>query len=163
VPGFVEAHDELRAKGIDQVFVVSTTDGELRGQGREARVACISEGFDYASSLQSKSPIEPKTIDRIYTKKELIRSFSTHTAYVMDAFMQSLGPIASGRVAMLADGNHELAKALGLTFDASARGMGTRVQRFAMVVAGDGVVNDVQVDAAGAIKTTRAGHLMARL
>lgn len=81
----------------------------------------------------------------------------------MEAFMHSLGPIASGRVTMLADGNHELAKALGLTFDASARGMGTRVQRFAMVVDGDGQLVDLQVDAAGAIKTTRAGHIMSRL
>ncbi len=81
----------------------------------------------------------------------------------MEAFLQSLGPSAKGRVSMLADGNHELAKALGLAFDASARGMGTRMQRFAMVVDGQGVVQDVQVDAAGAIKTTRAGHLLSRL
>ena len=81
----------------------------------------------------------------------------------MEAFSKSLGPIAAGRVTMLADGNCELAKALGLAFDASARGMGTRVQRFAMVVDGQGRIADVQVDAAGAIKTTRAGHLISRL
>jgi peroxiredoxin len=91
-------------------------------------------------------------------------STSRHApAYVMDAFLQSLGPIAQGRVTMLADGNHELSKALGLAFDASARGMGMRVQRFAMVVDGEGVIKDIQVDAAGAIKATRAGHLLSRL
>lgn len=88
---------------------------------------------------------------------------SIQTAYVMDAFLQSLGPIAQGRVSMLADGNLELTRALGLGFDASARGMGTRVQRFALVVDGEGIVKDAQIDAAGAIKTTRAGHLLSRL
>lgn len=106
----MEAYDQLRAKGIEEVFVVSTAD-----------------------------------------------------AFVMNAFLESLGPIAKGRVRMLADGNGELAKALGLTFDASVRGMSTRVQRFAMVVDGHGRIADVQIDAAGAIKTTRAGHLMSRL
>jgi peroxiredoxin len=39
VPGFVESHDALRAKGIDQVFVVSTADGELVRESIKLRAA----------------------------------------------------------------------------------------------------------------------------
>ena len=81
----------------------------------------------------------------------------------MDAFAESLGPQAKEKLLFLSDGNHELTRALGLEFDASARGMGKRMQRFAMVVDGDGVVKDVQVDAGGSIKLTRAGHLLSRM
>ena len=92
------------------------------------------------------------------------RFFTYATAYVMEAFLETLGPIAKGKVTMLADGNHELAQALGLDFDASSRGMGRRVQRFALVLDGDAVVRDVQVDTPpGPIKTTRAGFLLSRL
>lgn len=81
----------------------------------------------------------------------------------MDAFLQSLGPAARDSLVMISDGNLELSRALKLTFDASARGMGTRMQRFALLVDGEGIIKDALVDAAGAIEKTRAGHLLSRL
>jgi peroxiredoxin len=55
---------------------------------------------------------------------------------------------ATGKVEMLADGNGEYAKALGLELDASKFGMGTRSKRFSMVV-DDGVVKVLNVEPPG--------------
>jgi peroxiredoxin len=61
---------------------------------------------------------------------------------------------------MLADGNAEYTKALGLTLDASGFGMGTRGQRFSMLV-DDGVVKKLNVEeSAGQCKASSAEHLL---
>ena len=52
---------------------------------------------------------------------------------------------------MLADGNGDFVKAIGLDMDGTKFGMGTRGQRFAMVV-NDGVVEELNVEAPGEFK-----------
>jgi peroxiredoxin len=52
---------------------------------------------------------------------------------------------ADGVITMLADGNADFAKALGLDIDLSAFGLGTRSKRYAMIVA-DGVVKYLAVE-----------------
>ncbi len=84
----------------------------------------------------------------------------------MDAFAHSLGPLAEAQpppVIFLSDGNHALTHALGLEMDGSVRGMGKRMQRFALVMDGQGIITDVQIDPAGQIKLTRAKHLLSKL
>ncbi len=66
------------------------------------------------------------------------------------------------KILMLADGNAEYAKALGLELDASGFGMGTRGQRFALVVK-DGVATHVNVEAAGEFKVSAAASVLAQL
>jgi peroxiredoxin len=63
---------------------------------------------------------------------------------------------------MLADGNGEYAKALGLELDASGFGMGTRGQRFALVVQ-DGVAKQVNVEDKGQFKVSSAEHVLSQL
>ncbi len=63
---------------------------------------------------------------------------------------------------MLADGNGEYSKALGLELDARGYGMGTRGQRFAVVVQ-DGVAKQVNVEAAGQFKVSAADHILGQL
>ena len=58
-------------------------------------------------------------------------------AFVMGAWGKASN--ATGKVRMLADGNGEFTKALGLDLDASGFGMGQRSQRYAMIVK-DGTV-----------------------
>jgi len=53
---------------------------------------------------------------------------------------------AQGKVTLWADGNGEFAKAIGLTFDGSGAGLGTRLQRFSAVVK-DGVIESLAVEA----------------
>ncbi|SEM45159.1 Peroxiredoxin [Sphingomonas gellani] len=83
---------------------------------------------------------------------------------VNDAFVLSAWGKANGAdgVTMLADGNGEFARALGLDFDASKFGMGQRSQRYAMVVE-DGVVKQLHVEEPGAFKVSSADYLLDQL
>jgi len=83
---------------------------------------------------------------------------------VNDAFVMKHWGAASGSadVTMLADGNADLVKALGLTMDGSGFGMGTRGQRFSMIVA-DGVVKELNVEAPGEFKVSAAEYMLEQL
>jgi hypothetical protein len=65
-------------------------------------------------------------------------------------------------VTMIADGNGDFSKALGLTFDGSAYGMGIRGQRFSMIVR-DGKVAELNIEPPGAFGVSSAEHLLGQL
>jgi peroxiredoxin len=65
-------------------------------------------------------------------------------------------------VVMLADGNGEYAKALGLEFDGTAFGMGVRGQRFAIIV-DDGTATHVAVEAPGQFEVSKAESILEQL
>ncbi|GEM71720.1 peroxiredoxin [Sphingomonas aquatilis] len=81
---------------------------------------------------------------------------SVNDAFVMGAWAKSQE--AEG-ITMLADGNGDFAKAVGLTMDGSKFGMGLRSQRYAMLVE-DGVVKQLHVEAPGEFKVSSAEHLL---
>ncbi len=66
------------------------------------------------------------------------------------------------KILMLADGNGDYVKALGLELNASAHGMGMRGQRFALIVK-DGVATHVNVEAAGDFKVSAAEYILGQL
>ncbi|MCY1671664.1 peroxiredoxin [Novosphingobium sp. SL115] len=80
---------------------------------------------------------------------------------VNDPFVMKAWGAASGSadVTMLADGNGDLAEALGLTMDGSGFGLGKRGQRFSMIV-NDGVVEQLFVEAPGDFKVSSADHML---
>ena len=63
---------------------------------------------------------------------------------------------------MLADGNGDFTKALGLELDASAFGMGLRAKRFALV-ADDGIVTHLFVEAPGEFAVSSAESVLAAI
>ena len=65
-------------------------------------------------------------------------------------------------ILLLADGSGAFIKALGLELDLSARGMGVRGQRFALV-AKDGVVERISVEKPGELDVSRAERVLAGL
>ncbi len=69
---------------------------------------------------------------------------------------------AGSKVRMMADGSAEYTKKLGLELDLTARGMGVRCQRFAMVVQ-DGVVKDIAVEAPGKFEVSSAEAILGKL
>lgn len=89
-----------------------------------------------------------------------VACMAVNDVFVMDAWGKSAG--AEGKVTMLADGNGDFAKAVGLTMDGSKFGMGTRGQRFSMVVR-DGVVAELNVEAPGDFKVSSADHMLAQV
>jgi peroxiredoxin (alkyl hydroperoxide reductase subunit C) len=85
---------------------------------------------------------------------------SVNDAFVMGAWGKDQG--VGEDVVMLADGSAAFTKALGLELDLTARGLGIRCQRFAMVVK-DGKVSHVAVEAPGAFEVSKAETILAAL
>ena len=80
--------------------------------------------------------------------------------FVMQAWGENVD-VPNG-LQMLADGNAEFVRALGLEMDASAYGMGLRARRFALY-AEDGVVRQLFVEAPGEFKVSSAEHVLAQI
>ena len=91
---------------------------------------------------------------------DAIACISVNDAFVMGAWgeNQSVGD----KVLMLADGNGDFTRALGLEFDGSKFGMGKRSQRFAMIV-DNGVVTHLDVEEPGAFSVSSAEHVLQQL
>jgi peroxiredoxin len=66
------------------------------------------------------------------------------------------------KVMMLADGNGEFTKAVGLTMDGTGYGMGLRSQRYAMVL-DNGVIKTLNVEAPGAFEVSSAEAILKAL
>jgi peroxiredoxin len=84
---------------------------------------------------------------------------AVNDAFVMGAWKQAAG---SADVTMLADGNGDLAKAIDLVMDGSGFGLGSRGQRFSMVV-NDGVVEQLFVEAPGTFEVSSAEYMLGKL
>lgn len=91
---------------------------------------------------------------------DTIACTAVNDVFVMDAWGKDRG--VGDKVMMLADGNGEYARALGLELDASGFGMGTRGERFAIVV-DDGVATHVAVEAPGAFEVSKAEAIIGEL
>jgi peroxiredoxin len=86
---------------------------------------------------------------------------AVNDVFVLKAWAQSAG--SDGKVEMLSDGNGDFAKALGLSFDGSGFGLGTRSQRYSMIVE-DGVVKSLNVeDAPSKAEVSGAENLLNQL
>jgi glutaredoxin/glutathione-dependent peroxiredoxin len=68
----------------------------------------------------------------------------------------------AGKVRMMADGSATLTQALGLVLDLNARGMGTRSQRYSMLV-DNGVVKALNVEAPGKFEVSDAATLLGQV
>jgi len=91
---------------------------------------------------------------------DTIACMAVNDVFVMNAWGKASG--VGDRILMLADGNGEYARALGLELDAKGYGMGTRGQRFA-IIARDGVATHVNVEAPGQFKVSAAEYLLGQL
>ena len=69
---------------------------------------------------------------------------------------------ALGKIRFLGDGSAAWTKALGLELDLNARGMGTRMQRFSMLV-DDGVVKKLNVEAPGKFEVSGGDTMLTQL
>lgn len=85
---------------------------------------------------------------------------AVNDAFVMGAWGKASG--VEGKVTMLADGNGDFVKAVGLEMDGSKFGLGSRGQRFAMVIK-DGVVEHLFVEAPGEFRVSSAEYMLEQL
>ncbi|HEU4654194.1 MAG TPA: peroxiredoxin [Steroidobacteraceae bacterium] len=91
---------------------------------------------------------------------DAIACMAVNDAFVMKAWGKAQN--VDGKVQMIADGNAEYTKALGLEMDATGFGMGTRGQRFSLLV-DDGVVKLVNVEAKGEFRVSSADYLLEQI
>ena len=89
-----------------------------------------------------------------------VACLSVNDAFVMEAWRKAQDVPAA--ITMLADGNGDFARALGLELDATKFGMGLRAKRFALY-AEDGVVKQLHVEAPGEFKVSSAEHVLDNL
>ena len=90
---------------------------------------------------------------------DTIACMSVNDAFVMGAWGKAQN---AEEILMLADGNADFTKALGLVLDATGFGMGIRSQRFAMVVE-DGVVKHLAVESGPGLDVSAAEKIMSVL
>jgi glutaredoxin/glutathione-dependent peroxiredoxin len=103
-----------------------------------------------------------KNADAIKSKGiNTIAVTGVNDVFVMDAWKKATG--ADTKIEFLADGSGDFAKALGLTADLVARGLGVRSQRYSMLVE-DGVVKKLNIeDAPGKADVSSAENLLKQL
>lgn len=91
---------------------------------------------------------------------DTIACISVNDAFVMGAWGEQQK--ADDKVLMLADGNGDFTRAVGLEMDGSRFGMGKRSQRYSMLV-DNGVVKQLYVEEPGAFAVSSADHMLAQL
>jgi peroxiredoxin len=105
------------------------------------------------SFVEKADAIKAKGVDEI-------ACIAVNDVFVMKAWGEANG--TAGKVTLLADGNGDFTKALDLVMDGSKFGMGTRSQRYAMLVK-DGVVEKLDVEAPGEYRVSSGEYLLGQL
>jgi glutaredoxin/glutathione-dependent peroxiredoxin len=103
--------------------------------------------------VQNADAIKAKGVDSIVCT-------AVNDAFVMGAWGKDQG--TGDKVTMVADGSAYFAKALGLEMDITARGMGVRSQRYALIAV-DGKVTHLGVEAPGGFEASKAETILAAL
>jgi peroxiredoxin len=150
---------DLKLKEMGEGGPKDVTVGDVF-KGRKVVLFAVPGAFTPTCSMKhlpgfvEKAPaIRQKGVDDIVC-------VSVNDAFVMGAWGEQQQ--AKGKVRMLADGNGELARALGLTVDASGFGMGTRSKRYAMIV-DDGKVTELLVEPGGGLNVSSAESVLGKL
>ena len=103
--------------------------------------------------IEKADAFKAKGVDRVLC-------LAVNDAFVMKAWAKDQG--VEGEIIMLADGNGDFTKALGLELDGSRFGMGARSLRYSLV-ANDGVVEQLNVEEGGEFKVSSAEYLLEHL
>ncbi|RXR31095.1 peroxiredoxin [Sphingobium fluviale] len=128
--------------------------------GRKVALFSVPGAFTPTCSAKHLPGFVEKAAELKAKGVDEIACTAVNDAFVMGAWGKSAS--ADGSVTMLADGNGAFAKAVGLEMDGSKFGMGTRGQRFSMIV-NDGVVEELNVEAPGEFKVSSAEHMLGQL
>jgi glutaredoxin/glutathione-dependent peroxiredoxin len=141
----IKVGDKLPEAG----FMVMTADGPAQKMTGELfagkKVALFAVPGAYTPTCQQQHvPGFVARVDELKGKGiDVVACTAVNDIFVLTQFAKDTG--AAGKILMLADGNGEFAKKLGLDFDGSGFGLGVRSKRYAMLVE-DGVVKVLNVE-----------------
>jgi peroxiredoxin len=147
-------------------FTTPTPDGLKQMQtaeifaGKTVAVFAVPGAFTPTCSARHLPSFRDKKAELHAKGVDLIACVSVNDGHVMRAWAKDQGVFDD--FVMLADGNGDFAKAVGLDADFSKFGMGLRSQRYSMLVK-DGVVERLYVEAPGEYKVSSAEHMLSEL
>jgi len=155
----IQEGEKIPAATVKATDMSDLTTDELFG-GKKVVIFAVPGAFTPTCSnqhlpgfIEQADAIRAKGVDDIIC-------MSVNDAFVMDAWGKDRG--VGDKVRMVADGNGELSKALGLDFDGSGIGFGLRCQRFAAIV-DDGVVTKLAVEEPMKFDVSSADAILAAL
>ena len=155
----IKEGDKIPTVTVKATDMSDITTDELFG-GKKVVLFAVPGAFTPTCSKQhlpgfvtQATAIRAKGVDDIIC-------LSVNDAFVMDAWGKERG--VGDKVRMIADGNGDLSKALGLDFDGSGIGFGLRCQRFAAIV-DDGIVSKLAVEEPMKFEVSSAEAILAAL
>lgn len=149
---------EVVLQTVGEAGIEKTDTHSLFGTGRTVLFAVPGAFTPTCSERHLPGFVEK--FDEFRARGVNVACMAVNDPFVMQAWMRSQS-VPEGFV-MVADGNAELTRALGLELDASAYGMGFRSKRFALLIE-DGIVRQVFVEAAGEFRVSTAEHMLEQL
>jgi len=149
----------VKLKTMTKDGMKEMTSDEIFGKGKVVMFA-LPGAFTPTCSAKHLPGFIGKAGDIRAKGVDKIACLSVNDAFVMNAWAKDQN--VGDSVLMLADGNADFTKAMGLEMDGSGFGMGTRSKRYAMVVQ-DGVVKHLAVEAPGAFEVSSAESVLKSL
>lgn len=154
-------------EAIPDVKLTELTDGKPSqvslaelSRGKRVVVFAVPGAFTPTCSMKHLPGfVEQEQALRAKGVNEIV-CLSVNDAFVMEAWGKSSS--AGGKVRMLADGNGDFTRAVGLSLDASGFGMGQRSQRYAMILR-DGKVEKMLVEPGPGLNASSADSVLAHL
>ncbi len=128
--------------------------------GKRVALFAVPGAFTPTCSAKHLPGFKERAGDFAANGIEAIACLSVNDVFVMDAWGKDQG--VTSEMQMLADGNGDFTKSVGLELDASGFGMGGRSQRYAMVV-NDGTVESLHVESGGEFKVSSADYVLDHL
>ncbi|MDO6413365.1 peroxiredoxin [Sphingomonas sp. BIUV-7] len=147
-------------------FMTMTSDGpspvesEAYFAGRKIALFSLPGAFTPTCSAKHLPGFVEKADELKAKGVDEIACTAVNDVFVMGAWAKDQG--AEGKVTLLADGNAAFVEAIGLTMDGSKFGLGTRGQRFSMIV-DDGKVTTLNIEAPGDFQVSSADYLLGQL
>mgnify|MGYP000923216089 FL=1 len=151
--------EKIPAVTVKNTDMSDVTTDELFG-GKKVVLFAVPGAFTPTCSnqhlpgyVENADALKAKGVDEIIC-------LSVNDAFVMGAWGEDRG--TGDKIRMVADGNGDLTKALGLEMDGSGIGFGLRCQRFAAII-DDGTVTKLAVEAPGKFEVSAADAILAAL
>ncbi|HEY0310610.1 MAG TPA: peroxiredoxin [Luteimonas sp.] len=156
----IQAGDRLPEVSLQRISDgVETLDTRTLFDNRKVVIFAVPGAFTPTCS-EKHLPGFIEHFDAFRERGVDVACVAVNDPFVMQAWAKSQH-VPDGLM-MLADGNADFTRALGLEMDASAYGMGTRSKRFA-IYAEDGVAQKVLVEAPGEFRVSSAEHVLSVL
>ncbi len=134
--------------------------GDELFKGKTVALFAVPGAFTPTCSAKHLPGFKEKAAELKKKGVDVIACVSVNDVFVMDAWGKAQG--VGSDILMLADGNGDFTKAVGLELDASRFGMGPRSQRYSMIVK-DGVVTELNVEQGGEFRVSSADYMLEQL